>query len=473
MSNSFKRLKSTGFTIVELLVVIIVIGILAAISVVAYNGVQKNALDKAVLSDVDGISGEVARYGTKNQGVYDSTIAWYSPSGVNSNISFVPSSGTVIDVVTNNTDYCIRGYNPASKTYTSLAFPSIIESTPGSCSRIGISASAQATNLNVNSGIVTTLAGSGVASYIDGNGTAAQFNRPAGVAVDSAGTVYVADRDNNRIRKITPAGVVTTLAGSGAYGSADGTGIAAQFNGPLGVAVDSSGTVYVADTYNNLIRKITPAGVVTTLAGSGAPGSTNGTGNAASFNTPYGVAVDSSGTIYVGDGLSYLVRKITPAGVVTTLAGSGVAGFTDGTGTTAQFNRPDGVAVDSSGTVYVADAYNHRIRKITPAGVVTTLAGSGVAGFTDGTGTTAQFNYPYGVAVDPSGTVYVADYATSHIRKITPAGVVTTLAGSGVQGFADGTGTAAQFFLPFEVAVDSSGTVYIADTYNNRIRKIQ
>ena len=267
--------------------------------------------------------------------------------------------------------------------------------------------------------------------------------------------------------------VVTTLAGSGVAGYADGTGSAAQFNSPSGVAVDSAGTVYIADSYNNSIRKITPAGVVTTLAGSGTYGFADGTGTAARFDHPFGVAVDSSGTVYITDSYNNSIRKITPAGVVTTLAGSGAYGFTDGTGSAAQFNSPSGVAVDSSGTVYVADQFNHRIRKITPAGVVTTLAGSGTAGFADGTGSAAQFNYPTGVAVDSAGTVYVADVNNQRIRKITPAGVVTTLAGSGVGGFADGTGGAAQFNLPQGVAVDSSGAVYVGDTNNNRIRKIQ
>ena len=210
--------------------------------------------------------------------------------------------------------------------------------------------------------------------------------------------------------------------------------------------------------------------LVATLAGSTA-GFADGTGGAAQFNGPYGVAVDYSGTAYVADGNNHRIRKITSAGVVTTLAGSGARGFSDGTGVAAQFNYPIGVAVDSSGTVYVADAGNNRIRKITPAGVVTTLAGY-AAGSADGTGGAAQFKDPRGVAVDPSGTVYVADYGNHRIRKITPAGVVTTLAGS-TAGFADGTGSAARFNVPFGVAVDSSGTVYVADYCNHRIRKIQ
>jgi streptogramin lyase len=324
----------------------------------------------------------------------------------------------------------------------------------------------------------THFAGStGGADSIDASGTAARFWFPGGVAVDGSGNVYVADLGNNTIRKITPAGVVTTLAGTaGSFGSADGTGSAARFYTPTGVAVDGSGNVYVADYRNHTIRKITPAGVVTTLAGTaGSFGSADGTGSAARFDNPYGVAVDASGNVYVADRNNHTIRKITPAGVVTTLAGTaGSSGSADGTGSAARFNYPYGVAVDGSGNVYVADTYNHTIRTITPAGVVTTLAGTaGSVGSADGTGSAARFYYPQGVAVDGSGNLYVADLGNHTIRKITPAGVVTTLAGTaGSSGSADGTGSAARFYLPYGVAVDSSGNVYVADTHNNTIRKI-
>ena len=314
--------------------------------------------------------------------------------------------------------------------------------------------------------IVSTLAGSGSSGSADGVGDEASFDEPENIAVDSIGNVYVTD-GNRKIRKITPAGVVTTLAGSGVSGSEDGPGSAASFNYPNGVAVDSIGNVYVAEYYK--IRKITPVGVVTTLAGSGVSGSDDGTGTAASFNSLNGVAVDSTGNIYVADSRDNKIRKITPEGVVTTLAGSGVSGSDDGTGAAASFNYPEGVAVDSSGNVYVGDSRNHKIRKITPVGVVTTLAGSGRQGSRDGTA--ASFKNPSGVAVDTSGNIYVAD-GNRKIRKITPEGVVTTLAGSGVSGSEDGPGSAASFYYPEGVAVDSIGNVYVADNYNNLIRKI-
>ena len=277
----------------------------------------------------------------------------------------------------------------------------------------------------------TTLAGlAGNAGSADGTGSAARFYYPCGVAVDASGTVYVADTYAYTIRKITSGGAVTTLAGSaGNSGSADGTGSAARFSHTRGVAVDASGNAYVADAENNTIRKITPGGVVTTLAGlAGNSGSADGTGSAARFNWPFGVAVDASGTVYAADWNSCTIRKITSGGVVTTLAGSaGNSGSADGTGSAARFNNPNGVAVDASGTVYVADPHNDTIRQITSGGMVTTLAGSaGIAGSADGTGTAARFNNPGGVAVDPSGTVYVADFSNDTIRKGVPDPMITT-----------------------------------------------
>jgi NHL repeat len=331
-------------------------------------------------------------------------------------------------------------------------------------------------------GVVTTLAGSpGLRGSTDGTGSAARFSDPSGVTTDSADNVYVAENGNATIRKITPAGLVTTLAGSaGLRGSEDGIGSAARFYGPFGVATDREGNVFVADD-NSTIRKITPSGLVTTLAGSAAQfGGADGTGSAALFdfstyNAAAGLAIDGGGNVIVADTFNHTIRKVTPVGVVTTLAGSpGLSGKTDGTGSAARFNNPAGVATDSVGNVYVADWDNHTIRKITPLGVVTTLAGSpGLAGSADGTGSAARFKGPTGVATDIAGNVFVADYFNHTIRKITAAGVVTTLAGSaGFNGGADGTGSAARFNYPAEVATDSGGNVYVADEYNQTIRII-
>ena len=308
---------------------------------------------------------------------------------------------------------------------------------------------------------------------IDGTGAGARFMRPGGVAEDGAGNVYVADTYDSTIRKITPTGVVTTLAGSpGQQGSADGTGAAARFNWPAGVAIDSAGNLYVADTRSDTIRKVTAAGVVTTVAGSpGVAGSANGTGAAASFDLPGGVAVDAAGNLYVADTGNSTIRKITPAGLVSTLAGTaGVTGAADGTGAAASFDLPGGVTVDSSGTLYVADTANSTIRMVTSTGVVTTIAGTaGVTGAADGTGAAARFDLPGGVAVDSSGTLYVADTANSTIRAIS-GGAVTTIAGAAqLVGSADGAATAARFDLPGGLAVGAGG-VAVADTSNSTVR---
>jgi sugar lactone lactonase YvrE len=322
---------------------------------------------------------------------------------------------------------------------------------------------------------VSAIAGQTTPGSGNGTGPAAQFDLPSGIAIDSSGNLYIADTDNDTIRMITSAGVVSTLAGTpGVAGSMNGTGAGALFNGPNRLAVDGSGNVYVADTLNDLVRKITPGGVVTTLAGTaGVTGSTDGPGTMALFHFPEGVAVDGSGNVYVSDTYNDTIRMITPEGVVSTLAGTpGVTGNNNGAGSVAQFSLPIGIAVDGSGNLYVADSGNYLIRKITPGGSVTTLAGAvGVIGSIDGTGTAAQFNVPEGVAVDRSGNVYVADRHNDTIRLITPAGVVTTLAGTpGTTGTANLTGAAALFNQPNGIAVDGSENIYIADTHNNLIR---
>jgi sugar lactone lactonase YvrE len=320
----------------------------------------------------------------------------------------------------------------------------------------------------------STLAGPALGSP-ENEGDSTGLNFPTGVAVDRAGKVYVADTDNHTVRNITSAGILSTLAGlPGNLGAADGAGSAARFSYPKGVAADGAGNIYVADTVNQIIRKITPAGVAGTLAGmAGRIGSGDGTGRAARFYYPYGVAVDSAANVYVADTFNSTVRKITPLGVVSTLAGlAGNVGSADGAGSAARFNYPSSVAVDGTGNVYVADTGNCTIRKITPAGAVSTFAGlAGAVGSADGAGRGARFNYPHGVAVDGAGYIYVADTLNSTIRKITPARVVSTLAGSAsALGNVDGAGDAARFYYPESVAVDSRGDIYVADSNNSDIR---
>jgi sugar lactone lactonase YvrE/thiol-disulfide isomerase/thioredoxin len=343
---------------------------------------------------------------------------------------------------------------------------------------------------------VSTLAGQPLTSgSADGTGSAARFFYPSGVAADSAGNLYLADTDNDTIRKIVAStGTVTTLAGlAGNSGSTDGTGSAARFDNPSGLAVDSAGNVYVADTLNNMLRRVTPAGVVSTVAGSpGAAGSLDGTGTAALFNGPQGLAIDSSNNLYVADTNNHTIRKVVlSTGAVTTVAGlAGNPGSADGMVDLAQFNYPSGVAVDSSNNLYVADSENHTIRMISVVGliasplgtpgstVVSTLAGTaGNSGGADGTGGSARFNSPSAVAVDSSGTLYVADTDNFTIRTVVPStgavttGVVTTLAGlAETSGSADGMGSAVRFFHPAGIAVDSSGNLYVADTDNDTVR---
>jgi len=314
---------------------------------------------------------------------------------------------------------------------------------------------------NAYSQEVTTFAGSGSSGSANGTGTAATFNYPQGAVVDANGNVYIADKINNSIRKITTSGVVSTFA----------TG----FSSPNGLAIDASGNIYVADESNHKIKKVTSGGTVTTLAGSSA-GMTNATGTSAQFNSPSGVAVDASGNVYVADRSNNLIRKITSAGVVTTFAGSGSLGNTNGTGTAATFASPTGLAIDANDNIYVTDYSNHSIRKITSSSVVTTLAGpvgtTGTWGTTNGTGTSARFNYPYHVVIDSDENLYVSDYNNHKIRKITSSGVVTTYAGSGTAGSANGIGTAATFDNPKGLAIDANDNIYVADFDNHIIRKI-
>jgi sugar lactone lactonase YvrE len=321
--------------------------------------------------------------------------------------------------------------------------------------------------------IVSTLAGTGVYGSLDGAGGSATFKSARGLAVDLSGNIYVTE-DGNSIRKISPSGVVSTFAGSSTGGSANGTGGAASFSLPRGIALDSTGTALLVADASCLIRRIEiSSSNVTTLAGTGW-GWVDGPAASAAFAGLTGIAVDSTGNVYVSENLvggsnNRGIRKISSGGTVTTLAGTNTTGFADGTGSAALFNNAWDLVADGAGNVFVADSENHRIRKITPAGVVTTWAGTNVSGTNNGIGVSARFNYPFGLAIDSAGNLYVGDTGNYRIRKITPAGGVSTLAG-GSYGFQDGPGNVARFYGPRELAVDTAGTVYVTDA--NRIRKL-
>lgn len=330
--------------------------------------------------------------------------------------------------------------------------------------------------------VVSTLAGqAGIQGYSDATGTNAQFCTPSGVAVDGAGNVYVADQCNDVIRKITPGGVVSTIAGQPHHpGSADGTNNSAQFYFPFNLSVDAATNLYVTDSVNQTIRKLAPAGtnwVVTTLAGQVLiTGPADGTGTNAQFNGPSGIAVDAATNVYVADNNNQTIRRLTSLGTnwrVSTFAGlAGIYGHADGLSNSARFYSPNGVGVDGSGNVYVADAGNNTIRKITPNGLVSTVAGVS-AGSTDGPGTSARFWSTQGLVLDPQGNLYAADYYNATIRKITTNGDVSTIAGqAGNLGSADGTNGSAQFYYPYNLAGDSQSNIYVTDVYNSTIRKL-
>jgi sugar lactone lactonase YvrE len=338
-------------------------------------------------------------------------------------------------------------------------------------------------------GIISTVAGTGISGFSGDGGpaTAAQLVSPGGMSVDAAGNLFIADSGNSRIRKVNPAGIISTVAGIGinGYNGDGGQATTAQVSRPDGVAVDAAGNLFIADSGNNRIRKVTPDGIISTVAGNGifvGPGSPNGFGGdgglatAAQLNDPSGVAVDAAGNLFIADFLQARIRKVTPDGIISTVAGTSISGLGDGgPATAAQLFEPQGVAVDAAGNLFIADTGNSRIRKVTPAGTITTVAGSSNLGFGDGgPATAARLAGPVGVAVDAAGNLFIADSLNSRIREVTPDGIISTVAGTGINGFNGdgGPATAAQLFEPQGVAVDAAGNLFIADSGNNRIRKV-
>ena len=324
---------------------------------------------------------------------------------------------------------------------------------------------------------VETVAGeAGLKGDADGAArTQARFNNPHGIAADSAGNVYVADRWNHKIRRLSPDGQVTTLAGTGEVGNQDGPGSQATFHEPWGIAATPDGTLYVADSRNHRVRVISPQGLVSTLAGNGASGVVDGPGSSAQFALPTGIAVGRDGYVYVCDHRGHTIRQITPGGFVTTLAGSPAqAGYADGMGNEARFDRPYGMEIGPDNHLYIADEWNHRIRRVTLAGQVTTVAGTGVLGSLDGPVDSAQLHYPWDVALAADGTLYIMDGGNHVVRRLIPGGGVDTYAGeAGTQGAIDGEGPDASFNGATGLAlVPGTAVLFVADAYNHLIRRI-
>ncbi|HEU0040156.1 MAG TPA: NHL repeat-containing protein, partial [Verrucomicrobiae bacterium] len=325
---------------------------------------------------------------------------------------------------------------------------------------------------------VATLAGQALVSgSTNGYSTNALFNDPAALVTDPAGNLFVADSQNHAIRKISANGLVTMLAGQlGVPGSGDETGAQARFDSPCGVTLDRNGNLFVSDTGNHTIRKITPAGVVTTIAGrAGQSGFADGPSSSALFNSPLGIAVAPNGTIYVADSGNHVIRAISAGGTVTTLAGSAENwGSENGSGTNARFNGPVGLALDDQESLFVADSNNHTIRRITPDGAVSTWAGvPGVDGCVDGDAPSAKFCKPAELAIDRKNNLFVADSFNHVIRRITRDGKVSTITGvAGSSGAADGVDRQARFFNPYGLAFSPDGSLFVADAYNELIRVV-
>ncbi len=332
-------------------------------------------------------------------------------------------------------------------------------------------------------GTISTVAGSGQFKFAgdDGPATSASLNNPSSVAVDSSGYLYIADEFNNRIRKVSPGGIITTVAGEGMFGfSGDGgSATSARLDSPKGVALDAAGNLYIADTDNARIRKVSPDGIINTVAGGGEIFPGNGDGGpatSASLDSAVGVAVDTAGNLYIAERGSARIRKVSFVGIITTVAGNGTFGFSGdgGPATSAQLDFPVDVAVDAAGNLYIADTDNHRIRKVDSGGIITTVAGNGVDSFSGDSGpaTDASIDLPSGVAVDAAGNLFINDTYNFRIRKVDSSGMITTVAGGG-EDFGDGgPATSAVLDFPFDVTVDGSNNLYIADAGGDRIRKV-
>ncbi|MFH8409244.1 NHL repeat-containing protein [Streptomyces sp. NPDC018019] len=333
-------------------------------------------------------------------------------------------------------------------------------------------------------GAIATVAGNGAAGFISdgGPGALTRLYHPTSVAVGKDGTLYIADRYNHRIRKVTPNGIITTVAGDGIAGyiSDGGPAVATRLHYPADVAVDDAGNLYIADTNNHRVRKVTPGGIITTVAGNGEAGyvSDGGPAIATKLHYPHALTVDRGGNLYIADHHNHRVRKVTPNGNITTVAGNGTAGYVSdgGPAISTRLYHPMGLAVDAEGNLYIADRYNHRIRKVTPNGIITTVAGNGTAGYVSDGGPAigTRLHYPWGVTLDEAGNLYIGDGHNHRVRKVTSDGIITTVAGNGTAGYVDDGGPAAgtRLYYPSGLALDRAGNLYVADLHNHRVRGV-
>ncbi|EFC47410.1 predicted protein [Naegleria gruberi] len=464
------------------------------------SGIAISSSDETYIADTNnhrirkittsGIISTIAGNGTagySGDGSSAKSAQLYYPSGVaisssdeiyivdrsNNRIRKITTSGIISTIAGNGT----AGYSGDVATSAKLYYPSGIAISSSDETYIADTNNHRIRKITT-SGIISTIAGNGTAGY-SGDGSSAksaQLYYPSGVAISSSDEIYIVDRSNNRIRKITTSGIISTIAGNGTAGySGDGSSAtSAQLNSPSGIAISSSDEIYIADMFNNRIRKITTSGIISTIAGTGTSGYSGDGSSATSIQLyfPYGVAVSLSDEIYIADMFNNRIRKITTSGIISTIAG----GIGDGLSATTAYINAITFEFSSSGEIYIADTNNHRIRKITTSGIISTIAGTGTSGYSgDGSSaTSAQLNSPYGIAISSSGEIYIADTNNNRIRKITTSGIISTIAGTGTQGYSgDGSSaTSAQLYNPYGVAISSRGEIYVADYNNNRIRKI-
>ena len=337
--------------------------------------------------------------------------------------------------------------------------------------------------VNVGMPIINTVAGNGTSGYSTGvAATSTGVAYPTDIVMSSAGNLYIADYGNNRIRMVNTSGILSNFAGNGSatYGTDGMPATSVGINHTAGIAMDAGGTIYFADYSNNAIRKVNTSGIIYTVAGTGSLGYSGdgGAATAAMINTPWGVAVDNSGNVYIADRFNNRIRKVNSSGVISTIAGNGTGGYTGdgGPATAAEIYGPVGLALDIYGDLYFTDWSNNRIRRINTAGIITTVAGNGIGGFSgDGmAATSTELNHPVGVCVDSAGNIYIGDYYNNRVRQVNTSGIISTITGNGMAGFTGdgGSPASAEVNTPYSIRMGNNNQIYICDGFNYRVREI-